>query len=366
MKKLPILLFLFIASSFYGECSWAYEVTLNGQASVWTALTKKWKAGVRYIPELMISHPLAEGKDLDAEISLNSYTWAALDSAEDFGNNAHLKLYRSWLRYSTAQFEMRLGLQRINFGPAKILRTLMWFDRLDIRDPLELTDGVYSALMRYYFLNNANIWGWGLYGNDGLKGSEVFETDKDKLEFGGRFQYPLPQGEIAFSFNRRFLDREDWNRKSSVLMQNGLENRYALDGNWDIGIGLWFETSIGEIRIGGGEKLWQNLLTVGSDYTFEGGIHLLFEHLFQSTNSKIHQFDERNDISALSLDWRLGTMDEINGIGYYDWHEKKAYYYFGWLRTYDNWQLNLCGFSTREDSGPFSGQGGQFMLIYNH
>lgn len=366
MKKLLILLSILFLSSLYNDCSWGQEVTLNGQASLWTAITEKWKAGITYIPELRIAHPLAEGKGLDAEISLNSYTWAWLDSPKDFGDNARLKLYRSWLRYYTSQLEVRLGLQRINFGPAKILRTLMWFDRLDIRDPLELTDGVYSALMRYFFLNNANIWVWGLYGNEGLKGSEIYETDEHKMELGGRFQYPLPRGEIAFSVNRRFINQEDWRKKTSMCMQDGLENRFALDGNWDIGIGLWFETSAGEIRIGRNEKLWQNMLTVGSDYTFAGGIHVLFEHFFQSTKSDIQQLDERDNISALSIDYRLNIMDKLNGIAYYVWNQERVYYYFGWLRTYDNWRLNLCAFSSREETGAFGEQGAQFMVIYNH
>ena len=57
------------------------------------------------------------------------------------------------------------GLQKINFGSATMLRPLMWFDQVDPRDPLQLTDGVWGVLGRYYFLNNANIWLWGLYGN---------------------------------------------------------------------------------------------------------------------------------------------------------------------------------------------------------
>jgi len=366
MRRSTILISLIIVSLLYNDHSFAQEVTFNGQASAWAAITEKWKAGITYIPELRIAHSLAEGNDLDAEISLNSYTWAWLDTPEDFGNNAHLKLYRAWLRYASAQLEGRLGLQRINFGPAKILRTLMWFDRLDIRDPLELTDGVYAGLLRYYFLNNANIWVWGLYGNEGLKGSEVYETDNDKLEFGGRFQYPVPRGEIAFSVNRRFVEQEDWRKKTFIRMQDGRENRFALDGNWDIGIGLWFETSTAEIRIDRNEKLWQNILTLGSDYTFAGGIHVLFEHFFQSTKSDIHQLETRDSISALSIDYRLGVMDSLNGIGYYDWNQERVYYYFGWLRTYDNWQFNLCGFSSRDETGAFTGQGGRFMVIYNH
>ncbi len=366
MKKLLMLLSILFLSSFYSDHSLAQEVSFNGQASLWTAITEKWKAGVTYIPQLRIAHPLAEAQNLDAEISLNSYTWAWLDAPEDFEDNARLKLYRAWLRYAIPQLELRLGLQRINFGPAKILRTLMWFDRLDIRDPLELTDGVYSGLIRYYFLNNANIWVWGLYGNDGLKGLEIYETDGDKLELGGRFQYPVPRGEIAFSVDRRFVEQEDWLKKTAVRMQDGVENRFALDGNWDIGIGLWFETSTGEMRIARNQKLWQNMLTLGSDYTFAGGIHVLFEHFLQSTKSDIHQLEGRDSISALSIDYRLGVMDSLNGIGYYDWNQKRVYYYFGWLRTYDNWQLNLCAFSSWEETAAFAGQGGRFMVIYNH
>jgi len=53
----------------------------------------------------MISHALAEGRDIDGDISLNAYI---------FDDDTDLKLYRSWGRYSSSQFEMRLGLQKIN------------------------------------------------------------------------------------------------------------------------------------------------------------------------------------------------------------------------------------------------------------
>ena len=61
------------------------------------------------------------------------------------------KPYRLWLRYSTSHLEIRAGLQKINFGSSNILRPLMWFDKMDFRDPLMLTDGVYALLGRYYF-----------------------------------------------------------------------------------------------------------------------------------------------------------------------------------------------------------------------
>lgn len=365
MKKILILLSTFILLLLCSNHSRAGNITVNGQASAWVAFNDESQAGIRYIPELSISNPLAVGRDIDAEISLNSFIWAPIDSPSDF--DAVMKLYRSWLRYSTARFEMRLGLQKINFGPAKVIRTLMWFDRLDLRDPLEFTEGVYAVLGRYYFLNNANIWIWGLYGNEDIKGLEAFKTDKNRMEFGGRYQFPLPKGEMALSFNRRYVDPEDWNRKMSDPLSDGLENRYAIDGVWDVGIGLWFEASIGEIKIESSQQMWRKLLTIGSDYTFESGIHLLCEHFIQSTGSEIDRSDEINNFSALSADYRINIVDSINAIGYYDWDQEKVYSYIGWKRTYDNWLMNLMAFSSREDgTGAFNGKGMQCMLTYNH
>lgn len=34
-----------------------------------------------------------------------------------------------------------------------------------MREPSQLTDGVYGVLVKYYFQNNANLWAWGLIGN---------------------------------------------------------------------------------------------------------------------------------------------------------------------------------------------------------
>ncbi|MCK7489842.1 MAG: ABC transporter ATP-binding protein [Anaerotruncus sp.] len=39
---------------------------------------------------------------------------------------------------------------------------MMWFDTIDPRDPLQLTDGVYALLLRYYTRGNANFWAWAM------------------------------------------------------------------------------------------------------------------------------------------------------------------------------------------------------------
>merc|ERR1712127_1137306 len=104
---------------------------------------------------------------------------------------------------NTNQFELRVGLQKIDFGSASLLRPIQWFNQIDPRDPLQLTNGVYGVLGRYYFLNNANIWLWTLYGNEKTRGFDALETNKKVPEFGGRIQYPTKKGEIALSYHHR-------------------------------------------------------------------------------------------------------------------------------------------------------------------
>lgn len=113
MKKVFLFSSLFILL-LLSDYSQAEEIMVNGQASAWVVFNGGRQLGMRYIPDMRVSHPLAEGKDIDGEISLNLFTWAPFNSMEDFGDNADLKLYRLWVRYATSQLEMRLGLQKIN------------------------------------------------------------------------------------------------------------------------------------------------------------------------------------------------------------------------------------------------------------
>ncbi len=364
MKKI-LLLSVFMLTSLCCDFLRAGEAALNGQASVWSIFNGKRQAGIRYMPELRVSSPLAGERGLDAVMSLDASGWAPLDSPADFEENAEAELYRLWFRYSASQFEARLGLQKINFGQARILRSLMWFDSIDARDPLKFTDGVKALLGRYYFLNNANIWVWILSENRDKKGLEIFETDKDKMEYGGRYQFPFLKGEMAFSIHRRFIDAADWNSKMSVGLSDGPESRYACDGYWDIGPGLWFEGAVSEIRVTGAESFWNEFVTIGADYTFSigPGIHMLYEHFIKSAD----EVDVKRELSALSIDFNISVFDNLNAIVYYDWEENKTYSFLGLRRAYDNWMVSLNFFSGREDDGGiYGGQGIQCILVYNH
>jgi hypothetical protein len=186
------------------------SLSLKGQLSAWMlyngANDLPFYAGGRYIPQLNYNMRQKKETHIDFEASVNINGSAGFHPFDTIVTTGRIKPYRLWARYSTQQFEVRVGLQKINFGSASLLRPLMWFDQVDSRDPLRLTDGVWGVLGRYYFLNNANIWLWGLYGNKDPKGWELSGTNSHFPEAGGRIQLPVPAGEAALSYHYRIAD----------------------------------------------------------------------------------------------------------------------------------------------------------------
>lgn len=343
----------------------------NGQISIWGAYNDNidGKAGSRYIPEISLFRNLSKDLKIDTEFSLNLNVFTAFDSLEEFEDNADAELYRSWIRLSGDQYEARLGLQRINFGPARILRSLRWFDQLDVRDPLELTEAVYALLGRYYFPNNSNLWLWGLYGNDDLKGLEVFKTDEDRPEFGGRVQFPISKGEMAFTYHNRRIDSGLRRKNESGVITNGLENRYAIDGSFDLGIGLWFEAAISDIKKDSHNSLWTRYVTLGADYTFDigPGVHVLGEHFINSTGPKIFKQDNEDMTSAISANFSTGVLDTITAIGFFDWQKDNFYPNVSWQRAYDNWFINVTTFYNSSDTDSvYSGTGALCTVAFNY
>jgi len=352
----------------------AYDgLEFKGQFSGWTSETRNtgsWRnnTGLRYIPELSIKHNLGENTLIDAEMSVNSCL--AYNSSDD-SDNADIALYRLKFRFLTQQAETRVGLQKINFGPAHLLRSLRWFDQLDPRDPLQMTDGVYGIYFKYVSMSNTSLWLWTLYGNEDPKGYERYSTASGKPEFGGRFQYSILQGELAATYHYRQVDAGLPN------ISDFEENRLALDGRWDFQIGLWFEAVFQNQRVDFIPYEWMKMITLGMDYTIGigNGLYLLIEHLATAASSQPFQWDEDNQLSAYSLSYPIGYFDSLIAIGYYSWNQKEYYQYLGWQRTYDNWIFRVSAFhnpqafdiTVGKGSGYLgSGYGGQLMVIFNH
>lgn len=351
----------------------ALQGDVRGQLSGWVNARhqeEEWnyQVGIRYLPQFTVEQMLTDVAFADVDVALNGFTY--YDSLTD-EEEADLDVYRLKLRLATAQTETRLGLQRINFGPAQLLRSLKWFDQLDPRDPLQLTDGVYALRFKYNALNNANLWLWGLYGNDDLKGYEQFASVEDEPEVGGRLQYPVLNGELAATAHTRMADAPP------PLSADFRETRVALDGRWEKGVGFWFE-AVSQYQ--DEERLpyqWMNMLTLGSDYTIDrgNGLYVVAEHLASAASEEAAGWDEDRHVSALSLSYPLGLLDSLRGISYYDWEREKFSLYLSWQRMYDRWQLDVSVFHYPEaDSNAVdgnqqlsgSGSGGQFMLIYYH
>ncbi|MBD3276118.1 MAG: hypothetical protein GF372_12450, partial [Candidatus Marinimicrobia bacterium] len=231
----------------------------RGQLSGWgtfqdfTAAKSFQNGGFRYLPELNWAVAGDPANMIDLQISANLFAIhqaGMFDSGRQTDSQYIRKYdaepYRWWIRYSTTNLEVRAGLQKINFGPAKLLRSLMWFDRLDPRDPLQLTEGVHALLGRYIFNNNTNIWAWGIYGQQETKGWEAVPTREGTGEFGGRVQYPLGFGDIGITVHSRQAEFE-MPANAAMFSSRALqyrENRVALDGFFDGGVGIWFESAL--------------------------------------------------------------------------------------------------------------------------
>jgi hypothetical protein len=355
-------------------------LTFQNQLSGWSGINFsdpiKYQAGARYIPTISPWWEVGKNNKIDAEISVNTYGDLLFSGSNFDTANYSLKPYRLWLRYSGSHFELRAGLQKINFGSAYILRPLMWFDKMDYRDPLQLTDGVYGLLGRYYFNNNTNIWLWTLYGNDKVKGWESAPSVKDIPEYGSRVQLPVPRGEVAFSYHHRVADYSQIYSGLPVITETNFnENRMAVDGKWDLGVGLWFEYSKNlndkENQL---MSRWETYYNIGLDYTFSlgNGLNLISEFFHYGNNPAQGQEKAKSNYSILALSYPLSLSHNISGFVYYNWEVKEWYRYLNLQLKYDYLSLYFMAFWNPDvlilyngpnDNNIFAGKGIQIMLV---
>jgi len=270
------------------------------------------------------------------------------------------KLYRGWFRYSSSQTELRVGLQKINFGPAQILRSLQWFDSLDYYDPTQTTEGVKALLGRYYFLNNANIWLWGIWGDRNETSLDKFFSDENNLEFGSRIQYPFEFCDAALTFHH-------------CKLGTTRENRFGFDARWDFIVGFWLEA----VTTNFSESLflprWQKYMTLGSDYTIScgNGIYILGEYfVYAESENDLFASSYQTKTAAVSISYPLGLFDSIKAAVIYDWATEDFSRSLSYQRTYDNMSFNLNLLWNPEGSNSVQmistdGISAQLMIVCN-
>jgi hypothetical protein len=259
---------------------------------------------------------------------------------------------------------------------------MMWFDTLDPRDPLQLTDGVNALLLRFYTNRNANFWAWAMVGNDDARGFDLAPPDDKTPEFGGRVQVPLFKGELGATYHRRKAAIDGL--VPPMLLPPDIplplapvhEDRVGLDGKWDIGIGVWLEGTLVHQQTTLLPLPYQLAFTAGFDTTFGlgNGLTALAEHFRVESSAKAFARGESLNFSALLLRYPLGLLDDLSGIFYYDWKGRDVYRFVTWRRTTDALSFNVILFWNPEGllaipgqpaSSSFAGKGFQLLLAYH-
>ena len=308
-----------------------------------------------YVPTLSLFKNLSASQFIDVE-------WAyRLDrsySADSLLNN--LENHRLWIRYSSEKIEARLGLQKIVFGPSQILRTLSWFDTIDLKDPTGQTDGVEAFRLRVFPSNSLSVWSW------------LINSNQDKISFGGRVELSTGFGEWGLTYHQDPTVTPQAAGQFSVII-SGPHQRVALDVRYDGFIGSWME---GAFIFSDNSEI--EMVTMGADYTLHvaSGILIMTESLY--IDQKQNGSNSSQTFTAFMASIPLGMIHQIMLISQLDWDENRAYNYLRWSATYDHYSLNLIlSMSPKRSEYNFTeeylpktlagfGTGLQFMFIYNH
>lgn len=366
------------------------QLVFNGQAVTWMTSQFQHPAvfqpGFRFVPALTGKFDLKNNHVIDYEASLNINGHITFVDNQILDTTFQFKPYRIWLRNSNETYEYRIGLQKINFGSAKMFRPLMWFDAMDVRDPLQLTDGVNAALFKYFFENNANIWVWGMLANQKPKGFELFGTQKFFPEAGGLYEFPIGPGEMGVATHYRKLNLAKNNLGKSNLFNvsddqlpliSVHESRIGLFGKWDLEVGLWFETSISRFSKNTFIPAWTNMWNVGVDYTLGigNGLGASLEYFRYHTGNQFFADGITVDVLGTMFSYPISINDQISAMMFMMPDNQSVFNYFSWNRTIENIVLYVIAYWNPEDANflnfqsnsrnLYSGKGIQCMISYH-
>lgn len=354
------------------------QISFEGQVSALSGYYPDRKENLsqnlRYLPELDYFHSINDSTSMSFLASANIYgnlIAKGLNSAEVDGD---INTYRLWGRLLYKDFELRLGRQKINFGSATLLRAIQWFDEINPNDPLGFTSGVDALLVRYYFPNNANIWAWSIYDDKEKTYFDYVEKPSKQPQFGARLQYPVSNGEIAISYHHK---KAEFSKASDPKTKLLPVNQYAIDGKWDLGIGLWFECSLEDHSYQLTKYQKQTSINLGADYTFGlgNGLNILAEHLIQSYDKDYLAFMNQQQVSVLKLSYPLSMFSNISTSYYYYWANNSTLPYISldyqfkhlssYLMVYYN-SSNQIQMINQQMGGLTKGVYFNLLLVYKH
>ena len=317
-----------------------------------------------YIPMLSLSRDLSINRFVDLEWG---YRMGKV-YAGDYAISSIEEPYRLWLRYSSDQIEARLGLQKIAFGPAMVLRSLAWFDTIDPKDPTGQTEAVEAFRLRLFPASSLALWLWSI------------NNDQDTLSFGGRAELSTSIGEWGLTYHQDPTELGQSMGQFPIFI-SGPHQRVAVDYRYDGYFGFWFE-GVG-IFADSKQDVELNrftLFTLGADYTIPVGSGLLIMAETMKINGSSTAEDSSSDqtYTALMASLPINMLHQLMFIAQIDWDNNHMYNYLRWGITYDHFSLNfILSISPRRGDYNIAteylpktvagfGTGLQFMLIYNH
>jgi hypothetical protein len=362
------------------------EVEWKGELTAWTSAWRleetNVELGFRYLPGVTFFAPLSSVWSWDAEATVNLYGITHNPAHRDFTSVNDARWYRLWSRWYTDRFEVRLGMQEIAFGPAKLLRTLRWFDQKDSRDPTEFTEGVRGLLFRYYFENQSNLWGWLMTGNDEPMGISPLVTLRDTIEGGGRWQWLSGPAEFGITVHRRRVDPAGQYGAGWLPSAPTVEERLGFDCSLNLGVGLYGEGALIRLEDGGRLPDVQRWLTLGADYTFDigDGLGTMLELMTVNVRSNsTPTIDVTDRIWAFSGQYGLNLLDRLEWLVFRHEAGPVTLVQAFWKRTTDEVDFTAVfskGFCPKETAaspipavflaGAACGEGIRLMVQYHY
>jgi hypothetical protein len=343
-----------------------FNLEWKGQASVIHASSfeeslKESPSSLRYIPQVRMDYQPNATRRVGFDAALDIYSHSLGDSLVEKNG----ELYRFTFRYDTPIIQVRVGLQKINFGPARMLRVLQWFDQLDPRDPLALSPGVWAAMGRRYFANGMNLRIWTMADAPDIQRSYWGLTESWPWDVGGRLEYPVPAGTLGLTIHSL-----DVSGASAIK-----ENRFAGDIRLDAVVGLWSEMMFSRVE----DPTWTMdtySVMAGIDYTFGfgNGIYTALEMYTTYQGGAGDAMPWQVRTLAFTGNYTLGLSD---GLTFYLYNldfpilDSQTIPMLGWQHTSGNWLFYLALYDM-PGSGVISGKslpsgtGLQLNIAFNH
>ena len=332
-STLSAILFLLCCSLLPAQISLGSLISLQTTATLQDD-TSFVAARLLLQPEASLEYDVTDELELAAELSLQG----RLDSDFETDPEARLELYRLWGRVNYAGFELRAGLQQLNFGVARVLRPLQWFDQIDPQDKFQLTSGVQALLLRKYFPNNVGIWAWGILAEDGI-GTDEIDAVSDDPEYGARLELPGKVVDTGLSFHFRDF-------KKRLFLTEFRELRLGLDLRYDGPIGAWLEACASSYKQAGIDLPSSgSALSLGADYTLGigNGLYLMQEIYWRDYVEHLNNYRTSSFKLASMASYPLGILDNLQFLHLYDDYHKQRQFSLSWQRNYDylSWELRL-------------------------